>query len=106
MRGFLRAAENPRGFSQQTLCPGVKQLLRVIQKSLAESAYFGLSEPFELFELSELFELFGLFGLTENLLDQSSVYVREPHVPPVEAIRELLIVESHQMQDGRVQFVD
>src|SRR6266446_5863578 len=42
----------------------------------------------------------------DDLLHDLAVVVREPKIPPVVTILELLVVEAQQRENGRVQVVD
>src|SRR6266545_7729924 len=42
----------------------------------------------------------------QQLIDYQSVNVRQPKIAPLEAISQLLVIESEKLQDRRVQVVD
>src|SRR5262245_24919811 len=43
---------------------------------------------------------------SHNLINHSPVDVRQPHIAPVEAVSQLLVIEPEQAQNRRVQFID
>src|ERR1043166_4084999 len=42
----------------------------------------------------------------QNALHQFALYVRQAEIPALEAVGELLVIETEQVQNGRVQVVD
>jgi eukaryotic-like serine/threonine-protein kinase len=42
------------------------------------------------------------YKLRQNFLDHSPMHVCQPHIAPVEAVGQLLVIESEQAQNGRV----
>src|SRR5258708_2000824 len=42
----------------------------------------------------------------DNLRNQLSIHVRQPHIPPIKQVRKPLMVHAEQMQDRRMQIVN